>query len=135
MESLSRGIQCELSHPPGERETSMTSPMNRLGVIALLDNLPAAELVAFVQDIEALGYDSYWIPELFGREPIATAAHLLANTRTISVATGIANIYVRDAYAMAQARHTLSELSGGRFILGLGVSNVDLNTTRGHTWR
>lgn len=113
----------------------MTSATNRHGVIAILDNLRASELVEFVQRIEALGYGSYWIPELFGREPIATAAYLLANTREISVATGIANIYVRDPHAMVQARHTLSELSGGRFILGLGVSNVGLNTTRGHTWQ
>ena len=113
----------------------MTTFTNRLGVISLLDNLRAAELVEFVQGIEALGYGSYWIPELFGREPIATAAYLLAHTREISVATGIANIYVRDPHAMVQARHTLSELSGGRFILGLGVSNVGLNTARGHTWQ
>jgi probable F420-dependent oxidoreductase len=36
---------------------------------------------------------------------------------------------------MAQARQTLAELSGGRFILGLGVSNAGLNTSRGHTWQ
>ncbi len=35
---------------------------------------------------------------------------------------------------MAQARHTLAELSDGRFLLGLGVSNRDLNALRGHTW-
>jgi probable F420-dependent oxidoreductase len=36
---------------------------------------------------------------------------------------------------MAQTRQTLAELSEGRFILGLGVSNVGLNTTRGHDWQ
>jgi probable F420-dependent oxidoreductase len=36
---------------------------------------------------------------------------------------------------MAQTRQTLAELSGERFILGLGVSNVGLNTTRGHDWQ
>jgi len=113
----------------------MTSPTSRHGVISVLDSLPAAELIECVQGLEALGYGSFWIPELFGREPIATAAYLLANTREICVATGIANIYVRDPHAMVQARHTLSELSGGRFILGLGVSNVGLNATRGHSWQ
>lgn len=63
-----------------------------------------------------------------------TAAHLLAHTRSLVLATGIANVYVRDAHALAQAAQTLGEFSGGRFILGLGVSNVGLNTARGHTW-
>lgn len=113
----------------------MTSSIKPHGVISILDHLTAPELVEFVQGIEAHGYGSYWIPELFGREPMATAAYLLANTREISVATGIANIYARDPHAMVQAQHTLSELSGRRFILGLGVSNVGLNSTRGHTWQ
>jgi probable F420-dependent oxidoreductase len=113
----------------------MTSPTYRHGVISILDNLPAPALIECVQGIEALGYGSYWIPELFGREPIATAAYLLSHTREINVATGIANIYARDPYAMVQARHTLSELSGGRFILGLGVSNVGLVGARGHAWQ
>lgn len=113
----------------------MTSTARRLGVLSILDNLAAPELVQCVRGIEDLGYGSYWIPELFGREPMATAAFLLANTRDIHIATGIANIYVRDPHAMVQARHTLSELSGGRFMLGLGVSNVGLNTARGHTWQ
>lgn len=111
---------------------ALTSPH---GIISILDSLPAAALIECVQGMEALGYGSYWIPELFGREPIATAAYLLANTKTINIATGIANIYVRDPHAMVLARHTLSDLSGGRFILGLGVSNVGLNTARGHTWQ
>jgi probable F420-dependent oxidoreductase len=51
------------------------------------------------------------------------------------VATGIANVYIRDAHAMAQTRRTLAELSGGRFMLGLGVSNPGLNSSRGHQWQ
>lgn len=113
----------------------MTSATTRFGVLTLLDQLPGAELVEAVQALEALGYGSFWIPELFGREPIATAGYLLARTDDIHVGTGIANIYVRDPHALVQARYTLSELSGGRFTLGLGVSNVGLNGTRGHTWQ
>jgi probable F420-dependent oxidoreductase len=105
-----------------------------LGVLAMADTLPAESWQRYVQSIETLGYDSFWIPELFGREPVASAAFLLARTERIAIATGIANIYVRDAHAMAQTRHTLAELAPGRFILGLGVSNVGLNSTRGHTW-
>ena len=105
------------------------------GVLALLDKHTAVEIAAYVGRLEALGYDSFWIPELFGREPFITAAYLLARTDRIALATGIANIYVRDAHAIAQSCHTLAELYEGRFILGVGVSNVELTGARGHAWQ
>lgn len=105
-----------------------------IGVIAETDHLDRQSLLAFVQRIEARGYESFWIPELFGREPVATAGWLLGRTERLQIATGIANVYVRDAHAMALTRRTLAELSGGRFLLGLGVSNPGLNESRGHTW-
>ncbi len=105
------------------------------GVLTATEQFQGAALVEFAQALEARGYDSLWLPELFGREPIGTAGYLLGRTRNISIATGIANVYVRDAHATAQARHSLNELSGGRFMLGLGVSNAQLNGTRGHTWQ
>ncbi|MFT4564341.1 MAG: putative F420-dependent oxidoreductase [Gammaproteobacteria bacterium] len=112
------------------------SSTNRVprGVLAMTDRLSSAELVTFVQHLENGGYDSFWVPELFGREPVSSAAHLLASTNRILIASGIANIYARDPHAMVQARHTLAENSGGRFILGLGVSNVGINGLRGHAW-
>lgn len=108
---------------------------NNLGVLVSTEAMDAAALTAFARRLERLGYESLWLPELFGREPIATAGYLLGQTSTLKIATGIANIYARDAYAMAEARQTLAELSSGRFILGLGVSNAGLNGTRGHAWQ
>ena len=107
---------------------------NAIGVIIATEAMPAQELAKFVRRLEQQGYESLWLPELFGREPVATAGFLLAQTERLRVAMGIANVYVRDAHAMAQTRRTLAELSGGRFILGLGVSNPGLNATRGHEW-
>ena len=106
-----------------------------LGVIATTESMDSAALSGFAIKLEQFGYESLWLPELFGREPIATAAYLLAKTTQLKVATGIANIYIRDACAMAQTRQTLQELSSGRFILGLGVSNPGLNQARGHVWQ
>ncbi len=63
-----------------------------------------------------------------------TAGHLLAHTETIKVATGIAHIYGRDAIATVQAARTLSEFSGGRFLLGLGVSHPVAAQMRGVAW-
>ena len=108
---------------------------NDLGVIVSTEAMDAAALVGFCGQLEQMGYESLWLPELFGREPVGCAGFLLGQTKTLRIATGIANIYVRDAHAMAQTRQTLAELSGGRFILGLGVSNVGLNATRGHDWQ
>jgi alkanesulfonate monooxygenase SsuD/methylene tetrahydromethanopterin reductase-like flavin-dependent oxidoreductase (luciferase family) len=48
----------------------------------------------------------------------------LANTRSLIVASGIANIYARDPFASAAVQKGLNEQSGGRFLLGLGVSHA-----------
>src|SRR5262249_22518023 len=104
------------------------------GVLLATEPFDRNTLVELIGAFGERGYDSVWLPELFGREPIATAGYLLGRTERVVIATGIANVYVRDANAMAQARRTLAELSDGRFTLGLGVSNAALNTARGHRW-
>ena len=103
-------------------------------VIFFTDGLDAAELEAFALRLEALGYESLWVPEFFGREPFSTVAFLLARTTRLKVATGIANVYARDALVAAQARQTLAELSGGRFVLGLGVSHPPMAEAHGLPW-
>ena len=108
--------------------------MNKLGVLVSTETMNTAALSEFAQTLETRGYESLWLPELFGREPLSTAGYLLAATSSLKIATGIANIYSRDPSAMAQSRQTLGELSNGRFMLGLGVSNPGLNSVRGHQW-
>ena len=76
--------------------------------------------------IEAWGYGALWIPEALGREVFSSSAWLLANTKSLVVASGIANIYARDAFSAASAQKGLNEQSGGRFLLGLGVSHVPM---------
>src|SRR5262245_5116906 len=105
------------------------------GVLIATEGFESAALVEFACTLEQRGYDSFWLPELFGREPFATAGYLLGRTERVAIGTAIANVYVRDAHATAQARQSLAELSGGRFLLGLGVSNAGLNTSRGHVWQ
>lgn len=104
------------------------------GVIVAADTMSLTELVEYVQQLESLGYQSVWIPDMFGREIYVTAGHLLSNTTTMNVATGIAHVYGRDAIASAQAARTLSELSAGRFIHGLGISHPPAAELRGLTW-
>lgn len=103
-------------------------------VIFFTDGLDAAGLERFAGRLEELDYESLWVPEFFGREPFATVSFLLARTTRLKIATGIANVYARDALVTAQARHTLAELSGGRFILGLGVSHPPMAEAHGVPW-
>ena len=109
--------------------------LGKLGVWQFTDGLTAAQSAAFAQRVEKWGYSALWIPEATGREPFAHAAWLLANTQKLIIATGIANIYARDARASANGQSTLAEQSGGRFLLGLGVSHVPLvEGVRGHKY-
>ena len=94
-----------------------------MGVWLRTDAMTAAETARFAGRIEELGYSALWIPEILGRHPFAQAAWLLASTKRLIVATGIANILSREAYVTAAAQKTLAEQSDGRFLLGLGVSH------------
>jgi probable F420-dependent oxidoreductase len=109
--------------------------LGKLGVWASLDGLTAAEARAFAQRTEKRGFSVLWTPESRGRNVLVNAAWLLAGTSKLIVASGIANIYARDAMAMANAQRGLNEQSGNRFLLGMGVSHKPMVTTlRGHAY-
>jgi probable F420-dependent oxidoreductase len=109
--------------------------LGRLGVWASLDGMSAAAAAAFAQRVEGWGYGALWVPESRGRNVLVIAGWLLANSKRLTVATGIANMYARDAQASAAGQLALAEQSGGRFLLGLGVSHVPLvEGLRGHTY-
>ncbi len=103
-----------------------TMQLKKLGVWAATDSLCAADAAAFARRVEAWGYGALWIPEAVGREACSASAWLLANTSKLIVASGIANIYARDSISAAAAQKGLNEQSGGRFLLGLGVSHIPL---------
>ena len=64
-----------------------------------------------------------------------TAGYLAAKTDKLIFATGIANIWARDPITMSAASKTVGELSGGRFVLGIGVSHKPLVLNlRGHSY-
>jgi probable F420-dependent oxidoreductase len=101
-----------------------TLGMGQLGVWTnQFDQVGIAEVRAAAREIEELGYSTLWVGELFGREAVAQASLLLETTSRMMIATGIANVYVRDPATMAQAQRTLLEAHGGRFVLGLGISH------------
>ena len=97
--------------------------LGKLGVWCSLDGYPLSGAVEAAQRIEALGYPALWHPEAFSRDPLLLCASLLAGTERLVVANGIVSIYDRVPAVMASAQRALDELSGGRFLLGLGVSH------------
>ncbi len=109
--------------------------IGRHGVWTWLDAFSAQEAADFAHRIESWGYSALWIPEAVGRDPFTLLGFLAARTEKLILATGIANIYARDAMTMRAVRETLAELTGGRFVLGLGVSHSHLvSNVRGHTY-
>src|ERR1700722_15154311 len=109
--------------------------IGKVGIWFFLDAMPAPDSVAFAKQVEKNGYKVLWIPEAVGREPFAHAAYLLSHTDRLSIATGIANIWARDAVTMAAAAKTVAELSGNRFLLGIGVSHKPfVSNLRGHSY-
>ena len=96
---------------------------------------PAAEARPAAREIEALGYDTLWYPEGLGtRESFSNGAVLLGATGRIRVASGIANIWARDAVAAANAARVLADAFDDRFLLGLGVSHPVQVDPRGHRY-
>jgi probable F420-dependent oxidoreductase len=109
--------------------------LGRLGVWGHLDTLAAADAVAYARRADELGYGTLWVPETVGREPIAFLGLLAGGTDAITLGTSIVNIWGRDAQASRMAAMTLAEASGGRFVLGLGVSHPHLAAKlRGHAY-
>jgi len=100
----------------------LREPSN-LGVWYFTDAMSAGQAAETAGRIEALGYSTLWVPDTIGRDPFAHLAWLGSRTETLQFATGIASIFNRHAGPMMQAANTLAEQTGGRFVLGLGVSH------------
>jgi probable F420-dependent oxidoreductase len=100
-----------------------------------LDATDPGESADIASDIESMGYSALWIPEAYGRESFTNSGLLLADTTSLVVATGIANIWARDAVASTNAAKTLTAAYDNRFVLGLGVSHEPLvKGMRGHAY-
>ena len=75
-----------------------------------------------IAEAEQLGFDSFWCAEAYGSDALTPLAWWGANTKRIRLGTSIMQMSARTPAAAAMAAMTLDHLSGGRFILGLGVS-------------
>jgi F420-dependent oxidoreductase-like protein len=75
-----------------------------------------------VLEAERLGFDSIWTAEAYGSDCLTPLAWWGASTKTLKLGTAIVQMSARQPAATAMAAMTMDHLSGGRFILGLGVS-------------
>ena len=108
----------------------MTKPRVNIGPYGIwygsIDALSTPAAKAAAQEVEALGFGALWVAEAVGRDPFVSASVLLSATHTLSIATGIANIYARDPMTMVAGQKTVAEAFPDRFLLGLGVSHGHL---------
>lgn len=82
------------------------------------------ESIARARTAERLGFESVWTTQLpDARDAALVLAAYAAHTERVHLGTGVLPIYTRHPTAMAQMAATLDEVSGGRFILGIGISH------------
>jgi len=78
--------------------------------------------IDLIQQAESMGYDSVWTAEAYGNDAVTSAAWVLAQTSKIRVGTAIMQMPARTPAMCAMTAMSLDQLSGGRFIVGLGAS-------------
>jgi alkanesulfonate monooxygenase SsuD/methylene tetrahydromethanopterin reductase-like flavin-dependent oxidoreductase (luciferase family) len=78
----------------------------------------------FAVHAEQLGYDSVWVPELWGRSGVVQLADIATRTSDIEIGTAILNVFSRSPAVLAMDAASLDQLSDGRMNLGLGTSTA-----------
>ncbi|MFH8747304.1 LLM class F420-dependent oxidoreductase [Streptomyces rimosus] len=83
---------------------------------------PDPRHLELAQEAERLGYDSVWTSEAWGSDAFTTLTWIAAHTSRIGLGTAVAQMAARTPTATAMQALTLDHLSGGRMLLGLGLS-------------
>lgn len=103
----------------------------QLGVVlSTVADADIAEFLEFGALAEELGYDAVLVSEGRG-DALAASQAIAAVTRRVKVGTNIANIYYRHPFLCAATARTVADLSGGRLVLGLGMSHRQMLASLG----
>ena len=78
--------------------------------------------IDLIKQAEAMGYDSVWTAEAYGNDAVTSATWVLSQTEKMRVGTAIMQMPARTPAMCAMTAMSLDQLSGGRFIVGLGAS-------------
>src|SRR5262245_39078098 len=94
----------------------------RMGLV-LRDPLSWNDAVRVVQTAEASGYEAVFVPEIAAREAFSTLTAFGGETERMRLGTGVVTLQSRSPVTTAMAAATVHDVSGGRFILGIGAGS------------
>ena len=101
--------------------------MGKIGAWVATNALDKHQLADLARGLDNLGYDALWYPESTSYDSLSLGAFLLSKSERLAVASGIANIYARDAYTAVAGHNSLNMLYGDRFVLGLEAGSEVAN--------
>ncbi|MCL6648888.1 MAG: LLM class flavin-dependent oxidoreductase [Chloroflexi bacterium] len=88
--------------------------------------IPAPTLPTLARQVEEAGFAGIWRGETNTRDPIALLAACAPLTERVTLGTAVLHLFARSPVAAGMVAATLNALTGGRFVLGLGVANPTL---------
>ena len=97
--------------------------MQRLGLTIGLEGAGLKDAVDLCRRAESIGYTDLWTAEVGGADGLTPLAALAATTSTARLGTAILPVFTRPPALLAMSAAALQDLSGGRFVLGLGTSS------------
>lgn len=99
-----------------------TGMSSQAGLVAFWKNYDRKTYLRAAILADKLGYDSFWLPEVWGYEVFSLLTEMALKTKRIKLGTAIINVFSRSPALIAMQAATLDEISGGRFMLGIGTS-------------
>jgi alkanesulfonate monooxygenase SsuD/methylene tetrahydromethanopterin reductase-like flavin-dependent oxidoreductase (luciferase family) len=119
------GIHCGASNP--HKGENMDRERLGLAVVPVAAvGWSAEDIQNAAREAEAAGFEAIFTTEV-NNDAMATAQLMGSATERINVGTWVANVYLRHPYVCAQGAALIAASTGGRFILGLGVSHQPVN--------
>ncbi len=100
----------------------MAKRPRKIGLIAFWRNYDRKTYIKAVKLADRLGYDSFFVPEVWGYDGFGLLTEMAVKTQRIKLGTGIVNVFSRSPALLAMQAATLDEISDGRLILGIGTS-------------
>jgi len=83
-------------------------------------------VVRLARRAEELGYDAFTVAEGWGHDATAVLAEIAVHTERIQIGSGVLNVWGRSAATIAMSATSLADISGGRYVLGLGAGSPAL---------
>ena len=100
----------------------------RIGMSLVSYDGSIGQMLADAELAETLGYDDVWFGDVGAPDALTTAAVVADRTERVRIGTAVTPVYTRTPAVLAATSSTLQQLSGGRFILGLGSSSERMNS-------